>query len=70
LADKEGVEDMALPDSIAFTRADEATLNTCSFEEVGIGADLPLLLRKVAGDQLIERWFHVKQPLSLEGYGV
>jgi hypothetical protein len=61
LADEEGVEDMALPDSVAFTGADEATLNTCTFKEIGIGADSPLLFRKVASYQLIERWFHVKQ---------
>jgi hypothetical protein len=61
LADKEGVEDMALPDAIAFTRADEATLNTSSLKEIGIGPDSPLLLREVASYQLIERWFHVKQ---------
>jgi hypothetical protein len=61
LADKEGVEDMALPDAIAFTGADKATFDTWTFEEIGIGADSPLLLRKVASYQLIERWFHVKQ---------
>jgi hypothetical protein len=61
LADEEGVEDMALPDSIPFTRANQAPLNTWPFKEIGIGADSPLLLRKVASYQLIERWFHVKQ---------
>jgi hypothetical protein len=50
LADKEGVEDVALPDSIAFSRANQATLNTCPFEEVGIGADSPLFFRKVASN--------------------
>jgi hypothetical protein len=52
---------VALPDTITFTRADETTLDTWPFEEIGIGADSPLLLRKVASYQLIERWFHVKQ---------
>ena len=52
---------MALPDSIAFTGADEATLNTGSLEEIGVGSNSPLLLREVAGYQLVERWFHVKQ---------
>jgi hypothetical protein len=60
LADKEGVEDMALPNPVTFTWADEASLNAGPFEEISIGADSPLLLRKVAGNQLIERWFHVK----------
>jgi hypothetical protein len=61
LADKEGVENMALPDAIAFTRADEATLNAGSLKEIGIGADSSLFLWEVASYQLIERWFHVKQ---------
>ena len=52
---------MALPDTVTFTGADQATLNTGPFKEIGIGADSPLLLRKVGGDQLIERWFHVKR---------
>ena len=51
---------MALPDSLTFAWADEATLDTGPFEEIGISADRPLLFRKVASDQLIERWFHVK----------
>ena len=63
MADEEGVEDMALPDSITFTGADQAALNTGTFKEIGVGADSPLFLRKVAGDQLIERWFHVKPDL-------
>jgi hypothetical protein len=53
LADKERVEDMALPDTLTFTGADEATLNTCPFKEVGIGADSRLFLGEVASDQLI-----------------
>jgi hypothetical protein len=60
LADKEGVKDMAFPDSIALTWADEAALNTGTFKEVGIGAYLALFFRKVASYKLIERWFHVK----------
>jgi hypothetical protein len=53
---------MALPDSIAFTGANEASLNTCTFEKFRVGTDSPLPLGKVASNQLIERWFHVKQP--------
>jgi hypothetical protein len=60
LADEERVEDMALPDTVTFAGANEATLNTGSLEEIGIGANSPLLFRKVAGYQLVERWFHVK----------
>jgi hypothetical protein len=41
---------MALPDSIAFTGANQATLNAGTFKEVGIGADSPLFFRKVGGD--------------------
>ena len=67
MADKELVEDMALPDSIALSRANQTTLNTCSLKEIGIGAYLALLFRKVASDQLIERWFHVKLSLSVWG---
>ena len=52
---------MALPDSITFAWADEAALDTWPFKEIGVGADSPLPLRKVASYQLIERWFHVKQ---------
>ncbi len=51
---------MALPDPISLTWADKATLNPRPFEKIGIGANLPLPLRKVGRDQLIERWFHVK----------
>jgi hypothetical protein len=61
LADKEGVEDMALPDAVTFTGANEASFDTWPLKEIGIGADSPLLFRKVASYQLIERWFHVKQ---------
>ena len=63
MADEEGVEDMALPDAVALSWADKATLNTSSFEEIGIGTDSPFLFRKVASYQLIERWFHVKPDL-------
>ncbi len=56
---------MALPDTVAFTGADEATLDTGTFKEIGVGANSPLLFRKVAGYQLIERWFDVKPSISL-----
>jgi hypothetical protein len=56
---------MALPDSIAFTWTDKAAFDTGSFKEIGVGADSPLFLRKVAGYQLIERWFHVKLSLFI-----
>ena len=46
----EAVEDMALPDTFALTRADEATLNSGSYQELGIGADFSFALREVAAD--------------------
>ncbi len=52
---------MALPDAVTFTGADKASFDTWPLKEIGIGADSPLLFRKVASYQLIERWFHVKQ---------
>ena len=48
--DMEAVEDMALPNALAFTWADKASFNPCCYEKLGIGENLALTLRKVAAD--------------------
>ena len=51
---KEGVKDMALPDPLPLTRANQATLNPSGRQKVGIAANLGLSLWKIEGDELIE----------------
>ena len=48
--DMEAIEDMALPDTFALTRPNEATLNSGSYQEFGIGLNLCLAFWKVAAD--------------------
>jgi hypothetical protein len=45
------VEDVALPDALSFAGPDEATLDTCSDEELRVGGNLLFSLRKVALNQ-------------------
>jgi hypothetical protein len=46
----EAVEDMALPDTIALARANQATLNSGTYQELGKCPNLSFSLWKVAAD--------------------
>jgi hypothetical protein len=46
----EAVEDMAVPDTFALARPNEATLNSGGYQELCIGADFSFALWKVAAD--------------------
>jgi hypothetical protein len=46
----EAVKDMAIPDALALARPNKATLNSGSYKEFGIGANLSFALWKVAAD--------------------
>ena len=46
----EAVQDMALPDALAFSRPDQPALNSSARQQFGVGANLGLSLWKVAAD--------------------
>jgi hypothetical protein len=41
---------MALPDAVGLSRADQTTLNSLVFQELGIGADA-LIIWEIPGDE-------------------